>query len=97
MSTYETHSFYCINCGHKGIPLPRKSSYKYKKSHRKRMYCPFCRHTVNHIECQNSEEVNIFMQQFLNGDFKAEAEEELEYESEHPNFAEILLMRMDRK
>ena len=61
------------------------------------MYCPFCRHTVNHIECQNNEEANLFMQQFLNGDFKAEAEEELEYEAEHPNFAEILLMRMDKR
>ena len=47
---YETVNFYCINCGNKGIPIARMGNNRKDKGHRKNMYCPTCRHTVNHIE-----------------------------------------------
>ena len=69
-----THDFYCLNCGHKGIPLPRQTNKQRKKWHRKKLYCPFCKQTVNHVECRNFYEVELFLEAFKNGEFKQEAE-----------------------
>lgn len=74
---YAEHSFYCINCGNKGIPLMRKQGFKHGKMHRKKLYCPFCKKEVNHIECKTFEEVEEFKINFENGVYKDEAEESL--------------------
>lgn len=83
---YESHDFYCINCGQKNIPLLRSGSQLKGKYHRKNMYCYHCKHTVNHIECRNAEEVNAFLNDYKNGVFKEEANSELSYEQEHSSF-----------
>ena len=73
------HSFYCIKCGRKGIPLARKEGHQHKSFHRKKLYCVFCTQEVNHIECKNFEEVEKFKEDFKNGVFVDEAEESVSY------------------
>ena len=76
---YAEHSFYCINCGNKGIPLMRKQGFKHEGMHRKKLYCVHCKCEVNHIECKTYEEVQIFKDAFERGEFKDEAEESVSY------------------
>ena len=78
-----THDFYCIHCGSKSIPLQRAGNKMKLKNHRKNMYCPTCRRTVNHIECRNQFEVEEFLEDFKNGVYEDEARAELEYERNH--------------
>lgn len=73
INRYEDHSFYCMNCGKKGIPIWRDKSKLHSKDHRKVLYCPFCRETVNHVEVRNFEEKEKFLQNFEAGNFKEEA------------------------
>jgi hypothetical protein len=73
------HSFYCMKCGQKGIPLARKEGYQHKSFHRKKMYCVFCKQEVNHIECKNYEEIMKFKEDFESGVFVDEAEESISY------------------
>ena len=75
----ESHSFYCIRCGHEGIPIFRQQGFQRERFHRKRLYCPFCKEEVNHIECKTYEEVQIFKDAFERGEFKDEAEESVSY------------------
>lgn len=86
---YETVDFYCINCGSKSIPLARAGNKRRGKDHRKNMYCPRCKHTINHIECRNEDEVNQFLEDYKNGVYKDEAEAELQYEAEHPRLSTL--------
>lgn len=90
MRAFETHDFYCINCGKKGIPISRQNGHKREAFHRKWMYCPNCKHTVNHIECRTQEEKEQFMADFLVGKYQEEAALELAYEQEHPKYQNIL-------
>ena len=72
---YTEHSFYCIKCGNKGIPIQRKDGFQHSKMHRKKLYCPFCKEEVNHVECKNMEDVEEFRLNFEKGVYKNEAEE----------------------
>ena len=49
----ELNSFYCINCGNKSMELPRKRGCRSETFHRKNLYCPHCKLTLNHIEIKN--------------------------------------------
>ncbi len=80
MHSFETHKFFCINCGRESIPLPRRESHKHKSMHRKDLYCPWCKHTVNHIECSTIEEEEEFKRNFIEGVYKDEADQSLAYE-----------------
>ena len=73
------HSFHCIKCGKAGIPLARQDSFKREKFHRKKLYCPWCKITVNHVECKNASEVYEFLEDFENGVYVDEAEESISY------------------
>ena len=75
MARLETHDFYCINCGRKGIPIARKVGQLHGEFHRKKLYCIFCKTEVNHIEVRNQEEKEIFMEAYKNGEYKEEAKE----------------------
>ena len=70
----DIHDFYCINCSSRGIPCVRPQAHKREKFHRKKLYCPICGLTVNHIECCNEEEVYEFKRLFEAGEFKEELE-----------------------
>lgn len=74
---YAEHSFYCINCGNKGIPLMRKQGFKHEGMHRKKLYCVHCRQEVNHVECKTYDEIQEFLENFANGVYKNEAEESI--------------------
>ena len=75
----ELHDFYCLKCGNKGIGVFRNVGFQRERFHRKRLYCPFCKEEVNHIECKTYEEVQIFKDAFEREEFKEEAEESLSY------------------
>lgn len=75
----ELHDFYCLKCGNKGIGVFRNVGFQRERFHRKRLYCPFCKEEVNHIECKTYEEVQIFKYAFERGEFKDEAEESISY------------------
>lgn len=72
--SYSEHSFYCLNCGNKGIPLLRPQGFKREEFHRKKLYCPTCKFEVNHIECKTYDEVLTFKENFERGAYKDEAE-----------------------
>jgi hypothetical protein len=71
--SYEKSEFYCLNCGNKGIPCLRPQGRRRGVFHRKKLYCPTCKATLNHIECKNEYEVHEFKQMFAEGTFQEEA------------------------
>lgn len=76
---FNEHDFYCIKCGHKGIPLSRKQGHQHERFHRKKLFCIYCQQEVNHIECKNDEDVAEFKRNFENGVYNDEAEESVSY------------------
>ena len=86
----EIHDFYCLNCGNKGIELPRKRGQKKEKFHRKKMYCFHCHNTVNHIECKTIEEVAQFKEEFKQGVYKDEAQESMAFIQKENSFEQKL-------
>lgn len=78
---YVSHDFYCIKCGQKSIPLPRKKRKLHGRLHRKKLYCPICQLYINHVEIRNDEDKEEFMELFEQGCFLKEIEESL-YECE---------------
>jgi hypothetical protein len=76
---YNEHSFYCIKCGNKGIPIMRRQSFQHKKMHRKKLYCLHCKEEINHIECKTLEDVETFKINFENGVYVNEAEESISH------------------
>lgn len=88
--SYAEHSFYCINCGNKGIPIARNQGFKHKKMHRKKLYCVHCRTEINHIECRTFDEVIEFKENFMNGVYKDEAKDCLSFISASSSGKEFL-------
>lgn len=70
----ELHDFYCLNCGKKGIGIFRNGGFQHGKFHRKKLYCPYCKLEVNHVECKSDEDVFLFKEAFENGEFREEAQ-----------------------
>ena len=70
--TYDEHSFFCIKCGNKGIPLSRKQGHQHGRFHKKKLWCVHCREEVNHIECKTFDEVETFKENFKKGVYKNE-------------------------
>lgn len=79
MANYIQHRFFCINCGKEGIPVYRQASRFHKKFHRKKLYCPWCKMEINHVECFTDEDVKKFQEDFMNGVYLNEAKESLSY------------------
>lgn len=77
MKGYEEHSFYCLNCGNRGIPIRRKIGHQHGAGHRKKLYCPNCRVEVNHMECRTQSEIEEFKINFVNGVYTDEAEKSI--------------------
>ena len=75
MAKHEEHKFYCLLCGRQGIPIRRPTGFQREPMHRKKLYCPWCKTEVNHIEVRNLEEERKFLEDFKNGVYKDEAEE----------------------
>ena len=79
MSGYEQHTFWCIRCGNRGVDLQRKVNHRHGKHHRKKLWCPWCKMEVNHVECRNDWEVEEFKEKFAAGEYKQELKESLNY------------------
>lgn len=78
MAKYEEHKFYCLMCGREGIPVQRKRGYQHGRFHRKKLYCPWCKETLNFIECKNDTDVYEFKTNFEKGIYLEEAKASLE-------------------
>lgn len=76
---YEMHDFYCMNCGKKSMSIPRLRGRFREVGHKKVMYCPHCKETVNMVECRNDEEAYNFKLDFEEGLFKEEAQNSISY------------------
>lgn len=74
----ETHMFYCLYCG-KATPLARKMSCQRERLHRKKLYCAFCKNTVNMVECRNYADKLEFIENFEKGLYKEEALESIQF------------------
>lgn len=84
------NDFYCIGCGEKGIGMFRKDSKKREKYHRKKLYCPWCKTTLNFIEIRNREEAKEFKEQFAAGEFEQEAIESREKMAEDETYRKFM-------
>ena len=79
MRNYTEHSFYCLKCGNKGIPIMRRDAKKHAPFHRKKLYCLYCKTEVNHIECTNQLEVAEFKENFEKGAYIDESEASISF------------------
>ena len=79
MRNYTEHSFYCLKCGNKGIPIMRRDAKKHTPFHRKKLYCLYCKTEVNHIECTNQLEVAEFKENFEKGAYIDEAKASISF------------------
>ena len=79
MSKMSKHNFYCMYCGKTGIPLARKQSFKHERFHRKKLYCPWCKTEVNHIECKDQEDISNFIINFQEGVYEEEANKSISF------------------
>lgn len=50
MSDITISDFYCVFCGKKGIPIPRKNGQAREGGHLKKMYCLNCKRETNMAE-----------------------------------------------
>ena len=75
----EIHRFFCIGCGKEGIPLFRRAGFEKSSLHRKKLYCAWCKQTVNHVEIRNDQEKESFLESFAQGAFLEEFAESVEY------------------
>ena len=66
-----TSDFYCTKCGKKGIPIARKTSSQREPEHLKKLYCIYCKETVNHAEVRPFGEYgrDNFLEEFELGRF----------------------------
>ena len=78
-NTYLSHDCYCMICGNRSMPIPRRKGQERERMHRKKLYCLYCKEEVNHIECRTMMEVEEFKQNFAEGVYKDEAEKSLDY------------------
>lgn len=76
---FSIHSFYCPMCGKKTMEIPRKMSLQRGTFHRKKLYCPWCKETLNQIEVRDEQEYLEFKKAFEEGVFTNEAKESLDY------------------
>lgn len=74
-----SNRFFCLSCGREGIPLARPVGQQREKNHRKKLYCIYCKESLNHIECKNEIEVQEFKTDFERGVFIDESKESLSY------------------
>ena len=68
ISKVSFNEFYCTQCGKRNFILPRKKGREREPGHLKKIFCPHCRETVNHVE------VKQYAQNYTYFDFVAEYE-----------------------
>ena len=73
--------FYCTQCGNKGIPIPRRRTFKREAGHLKNLFCIYCNKETNHVECiPNSKYTKEdFIIEFENKNFTKDGQRKLTY------------------
>lgn len=64
-------TFYCTQCGNRGLPIIRRTGSEREAGHLKKLYCLNCKKETNHAECK---------------DFTHYTEEDFFFEFENNNF-----------
>lgn len=64
--------FYCTKCGHKGIPIIRKSGKAKEPGHLKKLFCLYCNSEENMVEIKQKGSYTLedFLLEFQNGNFE---------------------------
>ena len=70
-SNYVSSTFFCTQCGNRGIPIPRSKDRMREKGHLKRLYCTHCRRVVNHVEISGNYTEEYFRREYEAGSFDA--------------------------
>lgn len=65
--SYESHDFYCCNCGRLGLPVLRAGGRMREQYHLKNLYCPHCKQEYNHVEIRTPQEKQVFIENFNQG------------------------------
>ena len=68
-SNYVSSTFFCTQCGNRGIPIPRSKDRMREKGHLKRLYCTYCRRVVNHVEISDKYSEEDFRKEYEVGAF----------------------------
>lgn len=76
---HESRDFFCLNCGKQNMPIHRNTGRMKEAGHRKKLYCPWCKEEVNHVECRTQEDIEQFKQDFEAGLFVEEAAASIQY------------------
>ena len=63
--------FYCTCCGHKGIPIIRKSGKDKEPGHLKKLFCLYCNDEKNMVEIKGNGKYTLedFLIEYNNGNF----------------------------
>lgn len=63
--------FYCTQCGHKTLPIPRRDGQGREPGHLKNLYCPFCKMEQNCVEVRQNGKYTYedFMIEYSNSNF----------------------------
>jgi len=64
---FSISDMYCVECGQKNIPIPRKVGKERERGHLKKLYCVHCNKETNHCEIKSSGKYTL-------ADFKEEFE-----------------------
>lgn len=75
---YNRSDFYCLNCG-RSVSIQRRKCAQKTSGHRKKLYCPWCKNTLNMIECRSPADVEEFKEKFAAGEFAEEAKASIEF------------------
>ena len=65
--SYETHDFFCCNCGRLGLPIARPAARKRERGHLKNLYCVYCKQEYNHVEITSDQEKQEFLENYTKG------------------------------
>lgn len=88
--------FYCTCCGHKGIPIIRKSGKNKEPGHLKKLYCLYCGEERNMVEVKQSGkytledfEIEFKGGNFVNGERKVKSYKQFIAEYRHKTESEL--------
>lgn len=71
--------FFCTKCGREGIPIIRNQGKIREPGHLKKLYCIYCKETVNHAEVRDigGYTYEDFLEEFKAGRFVDGTKEEI--------------------
>lgn len=75
---FDIHDFYCLRCGGRVGSCVRPQAHRREQFHRKKLYCPMCRITLNCVEVKNDFEAYEFREAHARGEFVEEAKMSIE-------------------